>query len=157
MKKLTLTTEKVLAAFNVLTSAKYSKLDDADKVKVWKIGRALKPVADKFTDDRDDAAKKLLPTEDFEERRVKAQQYQAMLGDKQADMAQAPMTPSEFWKFFNENIAYNKTLNDALKDIGKKEVDVEFEPLSEDAFGMLMASNDWNMAQVVALDGIVTE
>ena len=75
MKKLTLTTEKVLAAFNVLSTAKYSKLDDADKIKVWKITRAMKPVADKFADDRDDAARKLMPTEDFEDRRIKAQKY----------------------------------------------------------------------------------
>ena len=76
MKKVKLTTEKVLDAFNVVSTAKYGKLDDQDKVRVWKIARALKPVADKFADDRDDAAKKLMPTEDFEERRAKAQQYQ---------------------------------------------------------------------------------
>jgi len=157
MKKVTLTTEKVLDAFNVVSTAKYSKLDDADKVKVWKVARALKPVADKFADDRDDAAKKLLPTEDFEERRAKAQQYQAMLGDKQADMTEAPITPNEFWKFFNENIAYNKTLNDALADFGKKEVEIEFEPLSEEAFGKLMASNDWTFDFALKLSDIICE
>ena len=150
-------TEDVLKAYNVISTAKYGKLDDQDKVRVWKIARALKPVADKFADDRDDAARKLLPTEDFEERRAKAQQYQAMLGDKQADMTQAPMTPAEFWRFFNENMAYTKTVNDALADFGKKEVEVEFEPLSEEAFCKLMASNDWTLEQVVVLDGIVTE
>lgn len=157
MKKLSLTTEKVLAAFNVLSTAKYGKLDDADKIKVWKITRAMKPVADKFADDRDDAAKKLMPSEDFEDRRIKAQKYQAMLGDKSADMGEAPMTPTEFWKFIEESNGYNKLLADALNDFGSKEVEVEIETLSEDAFGKLMASNDWNMAQVVALDGIVTE
>lgn len=157
MKKIKLTTEKVLEAFGIISTAKYGKMDDADKIKVWKIARKMKPVADKFADDRDDAAKKLLPTEDFEERRVKAQQYQAMLGDKNADMTQAPMTPTEFWKFVDESNGYNKLLEEALKDFGKNEVELEFEPISEDAFGKLMASNDWNMAQVVALDGIVTE
>lgn len=157
MKKVKLTTEKVLNAFNVVSAAKYAKLDDQDKVRVWKIARALKPVADKFADDRDDAAKKLLPTEDFEERRAKAQQYQAMLGDKQADMTQAPMTPAEFWRFFNENMAYTKTVNDALDDFGKKEVEVEFEPLSEEAFGKLMASNDWTFDFALKLGEIICE
>ena len=157
MKKVKLTTEKVLEAFNVVSTAKYGKLDDQDKVRVWKIARALKPVADKFADDRDDAAKKLLPTEDFEERRAKAQQYQSMLSDKQADMTQAPMTPTEFWKFFNENMAYTKTVNDALADFGKKEVEVEFEPLSEEAFGKLMASNDWTFEFALKLSEIICE
>ena len=62
MKKVTLKTNDILNAFNVISNAKYTKLDDADKVKVWKIARALKPVADKFNDDRDDAAKTHLPT-----------------------------------------------------------------------------------------------
>ena len=48
-------------------------------------------------------------------------------------------------------------MNDTISDFAKKEVEVEIETLSEDAFCKLMASNDWNMAQVVALDGIVTE
>ena len=155
MKKVTLTTEKVLAAYNVISTAKYSKLDDANKVKVWKIARAMKPVADKFADDRDDAAKKLMPTEDFEERRVKAQQYQAMLGDKQADMTQAPMTPTEFWKFIEESNGYNKLLADALNDFGKKEVKVSFEPISEEAFGKLMTSNDWTFEFALKLGEII--
>ena len=157
MKKVKLTTEKVLEAFNVVSTAKYGKLDDQDKVRVWKIARALKPTADKFADDRDDAAKKLLPTEDFEERRAKAQQYQAMLGDKQADMTQAPMTPAEFWKFIEASNSYNKLLADALGEFGKKEVEVEFEPLSEEAFGKLMASNDWTFDFALKLSEIICE
>lgn len=157
MKKVKLTTEKVLEAFNVVSTAKYAKLDDQEKVRVWKIARALKPVADKFADDRDDAARKLLPSEDFEERRAKAQQYQAMLGDRQADMTQAPMTPGEFWKFYNDNMAYTKTVNDALADFGKKEVEVEFEPLSEEAFGKLMSSNDWTFDFALKLSEIICE
>ena len=157
MKKVKLTTEKVLEAFNVVSTAKYAKLDDQDKVRVWKIARALKPVADKFADDRDDASKKLMPTEDFEERRAKAQQYQSMLSDKQADMTQAPMTPTEFWKFFNENFAYNKLLNEALAEFGKKEVEVEFEPLSEETFGKLMSSNDWTFDFALRLSEIICE
>ena len=157
MKKVTLKTNDILNAFNVISTAKYTKLDDADKVKVWKIARALKPVADKFNDDRDDAAKTHLPTEDFEERRQKAQQYQMMLSDKNADMTQAPMSPSQFWKFYEDNAKYNKLVEDCLSDVGKKEVEVEFEPLSEEAFGKLMSSNDWVMEQARALGDIICE
>ena len=45
MKKLTFKTEKVLAAYRLLGSAKYGKLADEDKIKVLKICIALKPIA----------------------------------------------------------------------------------------------------------------
>lgn len=157
MKKLTLTTEKVLAAFNVLSSAKYSKLDDADKIKVWKITRNLKPVAEKFDDDSKDAAEKMKPSEDFDERLAKAQEYERTIKQTDFDASKLPMGAAEYGKFIEEFKSYQKLVNDTISDFAKKEVEVEIETLSEDAFGKLMASNDWNMAQVVALDGIVTE
>ena len=157
MKKLTLTTEKVLAAFNVLSSAKYSKLDDADKIKVWKITRKLKPVAEKFDEDSKDAAEKMKPTEDFDERLAKAQEYERTVKQTDFDASKLPMGAAEYGKFIEEFKSYQKLVNDTISDFAKKEVEVEIETISEDAFGKLMASNDWNMAQVVALDGIVTE
>ena len=157
MKKLTLTTEKVLAAFNVLSSAKYGKLDDADKIKVWKITRKLKPVAEKFDEDSKDAAEKMKPTEDFDERLAKAQEYERTIKQTDFDASKLPMGAAEYGKFIEEFKAYKKLVDDTIRDFAKKEVEVEIETLSEDAFGKLMASNDWNMAQVVALDGIVTE
>ena len=57
MEKQTIKTEKVLNAYRVLSTAKYGKMDDGDKIKVWKIARTLKPVADKFEDDSKDANK----------------------------------------------------------------------------------------------------
>ena len=157
MKKLTMTTETVLAAFNVLSSAKYSKLDDVDKIKVWKITRKLKPVAEKFEEDSKDAADKMKPSDDFDERLVKAQEYARTVKQTDFDAQNLPMGAAEYSKFIEEFKAYQKLVNDTISDFAKKEVEVEIETISEDAFGKLMASNDWNMAQVVALDGIVTE
>ena len=57
----TLKTEKVLSAYQVLSTAKYGKLDDADKIKVWKIARQMKPVAEKFEDDSKSAAEAMKP------------------------------------------------------------------------------------------------
>lgn len=157
MKKLTITTEKVLAAFNVLSSAKYGKLDDADKIKVWKITRKLKPVAEKFDEDSKDAVEKMKPSEDFDERLAKAQEYERTVKQTDFDASKLPMGAAEYGQFIEEFKAYQNQVNDALLEFAKKEVEIEIETISEDSFGKLMASNDWNMAQVVALDGIVTE
>lgn len=157
MKKIKIKTSKVLEAHQVLGSAKYSKLDDADKIKAWKIARALQPIATKFDEDSKDAAKKLKPTEDFNDRLEKAQKYEAEIRKPDCDTSKLPMGAAEYEQFIGELKKYNKLVGDAVKEFGEKEVKIEFEPLSEEAFGKLMASNDWNIAQVSALGEIVCE
>ena len=157
MKKKILTS-KVLSAHQVLSTAKYGKLDDADKIKVWKIARKLAPVAEKFDADVKDASEKLKPTEDFNDRLQKAQEYEAMIRKPDYDAQKLPMGAAEYDAFIKELQKYNKLVGDAVKEFGDKEVSVEFEPVSEDAFGKLMASNDsWKMAQVVELGELIVE
>ena len=55
MKQVTIKTKKVLAAFNLLNVAKLSEMEDADKIKVFHILRALKPVATKYDEFYKDA------------------------------------------------------------------------------------------------------
>ena len=43
----------------------------------------------------------------------------------------------------------------ALKEELDKEVDIDFEPLTEEAFSLLMASNSWKIKQVDLLDFII--
>lgn len=154
MKK-TIKTEKVLALWQVLCSAKYTKMEDADKIKVWKISRVLKPIAEKFDDDSKDAAEKLKPTEDFSERLQNAQEFERVQKDKNADASKLKMGAAEYGEFIKELQNYNKLVSDAVKGFAEKEVEVEFEPIGEDAFGKLMASNDWNFEQVMAINLIM--
>ena len=67
MKK-SIKTSEILGVYNIISNAKYGKMSDDDKVKVWKIARKLKPVAVKFEDDSKDAAEKMKPAKDFDER-----------------------------------------------------------------------------------------
>ena len=159
MKKLNLKTAEILAAYNVLNGAKFGSMDDADKVKVWKIARALKPVATKFEEDDRDAREKLKPEVEggFDETLVKAQEYFKLLSDK-GDMSKAPMGAAQYDAFIKQLNEYNKLVDGAIEEFATKEVELSFEPLSEEAFGKLMTSNpDWKMAQVMLLDGIINE
>lgn len=153
MKKITLTTEEVLKAYNVLNTAKYGKLDDADKVKVWKITRALKPIAVKYDEDSKDAAEKMKP-EGFDEKVMKWNETRdkSVAGIKEG----LPMTQQEFLDFLYHVLnPYNKNVNDALDGFKKEEVELEFDALSEDVFGKLMSSNEWTMEQATVLGDIV--
>lgn len=148
-------TGKVLDAYRIISGAKYTKMDDADKIKVWKIARALKPVADKFEDDSKDAAEKMQPSEDFADNLQKAQEFERMTNKKDFDASKLPMGAAEYNKFIRELQDYNRLVADAVREFADKEVEIEFEPLSEESFGKLMASNEWTMEQTVEIGMLI--
>ena len=151
---MTLKTDKVLKAYNIISQAKYTKLDDADKIKVWKIARALKPIATKFDEDSKDAAEKLKP-EGFDDDLRKAQEYERVTKNKEVDASKLEMGAAEYGEFIKKLKEMNKLVADALKEFANKEVDIDFDPISEDAFTKLMASNDWTMEQAVMIGELI--
>lgn len=158
MKK-TIKTSDILNAYNVLKMAKYSAMEDADKIKAWKIARALKPIATKFDDDSKDAAEKLKPEIDggFDEVLGKVQEYERMVRDTKADMTKLPMGAAEYNAFITKLKEYNKLVGKAVEEFANAENEIDFEPLSEAAFVKLIASNDWTVGQVEVLGDIVCE
>lgn len=153
--KTKITTEKVLNVYRIISGAKYTKMDDADKIKVWKIARALKPVADKFEDDSKDAAEKMKPTDDFADNLQKAQEFERITKEKDFDASKLPMGVAEYNEFIKKFQSYNKLVGEAVKEFAEKEVVIEFEPLSEESFGKLMASNEWTMEQTVEIGMLI--
>ena len=154
MKKVKITTEKALTVFNVLKGAAYQKLSDEDKVKVWKAYRTLHPVATKFKEDSRDAAEKLKP-EGMEATLEKAKEYEQKKAKGDTDL---PMTEQEYKEFINGDWAkFNQLLSKAVKEFADTEVEVEFEPINEDGFSKLMASNNWTMEQVLIVSEFITE
>jgi hypothetical protein len=156
MKK-TIKTSEVLTAYNILNTAKYGSMEDADKIKVWKITRALRPIATKFDEDSKDAAEKMKPKYEggFDETLQKAQEYERTIHDTKVDAKKLPMGAAEYDAFIKVFKEYNKLVGKAIEDFAKKEVKIEFEPLTDEAFAKLMTSNEWTMGQVVALSEII--
>ena len=159
MKELTTKTESLYGAYVVLSQAKYGKLSDEEKIKVWKIARAMKPMAAKFEEDSKDASEKLKPEDypNFDEDLQKANEYREKMRQKDLDATTLPMGPAEYKQFMDRFSKYQKTVSDALKEYAEKEVTIKFEPITEETFGKLMASNEWQMNQVVAIGEIIVE
>ena len=156
MKKVKITTEKALTVYNILKGVGYQKMADEDKIRLWKIARELKPVATKFDEDSKDAAEKLKP-EGFDEKLQNAQEYERVTKDPNADTSSLKMGAAEYGEFINGDWKnFNKLLSDAVKDFADAEVVLGFEPLSEDAFSKLMASNDLKMEQALILGDLIT-
>lgn len=139
-------TKELSDAYQVLGAAKYQKLSDEDKVKVWKVSRQLKPVATKFMEDVQDAQEKLVPSEDYYVKLEQARKYEQA---KKKGEGELPMSDDEYQKFIEDYSKYNKLVDEAVNDLANKEVTVDIELFSEESFGQLMSSNDWNMHQVM--------
>lgn len=158
MKK-TIKTSEILAAYNVLNAAKYGSMEDADKIRVWKITRVLKPIATKFDEDSKDAAEKMKPKYEggFDETLQKAQKYERMTHDTKVDAKKLPMGAAEYDAFIKVFKAYNDLVTKSVEEFAKKEVTINIEPISESAFGKMMDSNDWTFGQTTALSEIICE
>ena len=102
-------------------------------------------------------AEKLKPSEDYDERLAEAQEYERVSRDKDADASQLKMGPAEFNEFVKEMNHYQDLISKALKDEMEKEVEVEFEPITEDALLKLMNSNDWTIAGAMAVSEVAVE
>lgn len=148
-------TKDVLNVHRIISSAKYTKMEDADKIKVWKIARALNPTAVQFDEDMKDAQEKLKPEGDFDGRMNKAVEFERLRNA--GEPAEKVMSDEEYNGFISEFKAYEKTVNEAVAEFGDKDVEVEFEPLTEEAFGRLMASNEWTVQQASLVGDFVCE
>jgi hypothetical protein len=110
-------TKEVLVAWQVLGQAKYDKLDSDQKVHVFHIGQQLKPIATAFSDYSADAAEKMQPSADFQERWDKAKVYETMTANPKADMEQLPMGPAEYKEFMvKEYFPFDRLWKKAIKD-----------------------------------------
>ena len=155
MKKIRIKNEEVLHAFNIINAANYKQLDDADKIKLYKIARAMKPSARQFEEDSRDAAEKLKP-EGIDAKLQKAQEYEAKT--KAGDTDKLPMTAEEYQKFIQtEWLPFNNLVQKAVREFADKEIELEFEPLTEEAFGKLMASNDWTIEKATTIGDLIVE
>ena len=149
-------TKEVLVAWQVLGQAKYDKLDSDQKVRVFHIGQMLKPIATAFSDYSADAAEKMQPSADFQERWDKAKVYETMTANPKADMEQLPMGPAEYKEFMvKEYFPFDRLWKKAIKDEGDKEVDLKFDPISEEVLFALADANKWNVDQTTAVAAVV--
>lgn len=145
MKKIS--TEKILSVYNLINDAKLTKMDDEDKFRMIKIIRVLKPVATNFEDFKKDASEKL-KGENHEEMLEKAQKWQTE--GENTTLTEAERI--EINKYFTD---YNNKIVECLKEESKKENELDYEPLGAGAFGKFVASNDWTLGQIAAIEEVI--
>ncbi len=147
--------ENVAQVYNILNTAKYSKLNDDERIALWKITRALKPVALKLKDDIQDAAQHMKPSDDFDQRLSLARQYeQAQRDGKEFDK----LSKEDYDAFIHEWRDYSKLVDTAVKEFADEEVEIDIEPITEETLSRLMASNDsWTMEKAVIVSDMIMQ
>lgn len=148
-------TIEITNIYAVLNEAKLTKMEDADKFKVIKALRAIKPIAKGYEDFVEDAKNKL-KGEDYDKMSEKAQAWNKdNQGKKVGELTQEEIDNlNTINTYFAE---YNKRVENCLKEEAEKEVELTFDKLNEDAFGKLVASNDWTCGQIMALSDVIAE
>lgn len=147
--------ENVAQVYNILNAAKYSKLNDDERIALWKITRAMKPVALKLKDDIQDAAQHMKPSDDFDHRLAIARQYeQAQRDGKEFDK----LSKEDYDAFIQEWRDYSKLVDTAVKEFADEEVEIDIEPITEETLSRLMASNDsWTMEKAVIVSDMIMQ
>ena len=133
----------ILSGFTLINEAKLTKLEDEAKFKVIKACKAMKPMVDELQSFEKDVRDKL--------KGEKHEEYLKMVEKWQEEGEKTSLTieeRKELNKYFNE---YNEKVTVCLKDEIESEIALDYERLSADEIKKFVSSNDWNVAQTVAV------
>lgn len=132
--------KSIVEAYKLLGNAKSTNLDDADKGKILKARKAMRPIADEFEAFLKDTQEMFKP-EGWEETQKKLAQWQQE-GEK------TTLSEEERIAINKALIGYQSAIDKAVKTELDKEVEIEIEKLSEGSDIKLMSANDWTPNQL---------
>ena len=145
--------EKVYKAYELLSVCKINKMSDDDKLKMWKILKTFKPVYEKLDEEVKMAAEMFKPYDDYEQRLEDGKRYEVL--KEKGDIENLPMTEEEYNTFISDYVKYNELVGKAIEEYEKEKMTFDLECLSEESYGNLIASNDWDAQQILFLGEIL--
>ena len=138
--------KKIVEAYELLGNAKVSKLEDADKIKILKARKAMRPTANEY--------------EAFEKDCQEAMKYEGFDADiepytvahNKIRQGKGNEITEDEAKAYGRVMEYDMKVRKALYDEQNKEVEIEIEKLSEGSDIKLMSANDWTPNQLDLID-----
>lgn len=131
------TTDSIVSVYRLINNAKISQMDTEEKFAFIKAVRQLKKVGANFDELLNDAQERL-KNEDTAAILTKIQSGEELSAEENAA--------------FNK---YNQDVTSCLQDELDKEINLDFEPLSEGAFGRFIASNDFSVNQILLIEDVL--
>ena len=131
--------KQVIEAYKVLGEAKVTKLEESEVIKVVKARKAMRPIADEFEAFLKDCKDKFKP-EEWDGIQADLQQWRKE-GEK-------PTLSEERRIEINKAIiAYQGSIDKAMKDELDKEVELNIETLKEDSATKMLLENGWEVGK----------
>lgn len=138
--------KNIVEAYKLLGNAKVSNLEDADKIKILKARKAMRPTANEY--------------EAFEKDCQEAMKYEGFNDDiepytiahnkiRQGKVNEISESEANAYGRIME---YEMKIRKALHDEQNKEIEIEIEKLSEGSDIKLMSANDWTPNQLDLID-----
>lgn len=126
-----------VTAFRLINPAKLTKMETEERFAVILATRQLKKVATDFDELVKDAQEKLKP-EGFDKIVEKVQGKKELTSSEQETLKK-----------------YNKDVTDCVQTELDKEVEFDFKPLSEDALGRFVESNDFSVSEIMLIGDVI--
>ncbi|WP_455998849.1 hypothetical protein [Phocaeicola barnesiae] len=133
------TVDKIVKAYAKLGDVKVTTLEDKEVMKVIRMRKAMRPVSEDFNAFLEDVKTKFKP-EGFEDTVRKAQEGWDKMTDSEKRAANELVT------------GYNRKVDEAVREEADREVEIEFEALSEDSLTKLMKENSLTVSEMEMLD-----
>ena len=138
--------KQIVDAYNALGNAKSSTLDDAEKAKILKARKVMRP----FVTEYEAFEKDCQEMHKYEGLEIDAELYNSVLNKSR--QGKGNEVTEEEAKAWARVIEYDQKINKSLNEEGIKEVELEFEKLSEGSDVKLMSANDWTPKQLDILE-----
>lgn len=143
--------QEIVNLYQMLDNAALSKMEVTDRFAFIKILRPLKKISEEFNSFREDAVKRLRP-ENYDEVAETIQKFNGMTREERAEA----LTDKAVQDALRANGEFNINIDKCLQDELDKEVELDYTPLSESAFGKLMESNEkWNAGEIIKLEDLI--
>ena len=142
---------EAVKAYKILKRAKLTKMDEADKLTVIKAMRALRPVAETYDKDTEEG-RRALQDDRFDDMQQKAQKHNEAIQEKKQDGLLSYSDLKELNEYFT---SYDRSVRKMLQELDDKELTLTIGHLSEEAFGKLAASNDFNGEELETLFNVI--
>lgn len=128
------TVKQVVECYKALGEAKVTKLEESEVIKVIKIRKALRPIANEFDEFLKDCQEKFKP-ENWNELQEKLQNWK-QVGEEERVGINKDMN------------SYKDKLEAAVNDEFAKEVEINIETLKEDSARKILLENSWPIGKL---------
>lgn len=136
--------KKLLAAYNTLSEAKVATCAEKEIIKIVKARKVMRPYVEEYEAYLKDCQDKFKPV-GWDDVAAKLQQWQKE-GEK------TTLSEQEREEVSITAIAYQKSIDEALREELEKEVDLIFERLDEETGVKLISGNAWELKKLDDLE-----